>query len=235
MVPRKIIDADGDGVEDNRNVGRNWLDRMEEDVYGYYIDDIHNTHNGELPGHERYGEDPEPEDVWNVKKPTELYQLQIDEQFKPREKMAPRRIIDADGDGVEDNRAVSRKWLDKVEADVYGYNIDDIHNTQNGELAGHERYGEDPEPRHHWTTPFDERPKEKSAIQFSSVNGVDDLANNYYDNEMVQTLSNYINTINGPEDLEYLSFSRDYRPFKPRAIYDADGDGVEDNIKMTPE
>jgi hypothetical protein len=71
MVPRKIIDADGDGVEDNRNVGRNWLDRMEEDVYGYYIDDIHNTHNGELPGHERYGEDPEPENVWDVIKPTE--------------------------------------------------------------------------------------------------------------------------------------------------------------------
>jgi hypothetical protein len=43
--------------------------------------------------------------------------------------MAPRRIIDADGDGVEDNRTVSRHWLDKIEADAYGYNIDDIHNT----------------------------------------------------------------------------------------------------------
>ena len=52
---------------------------------------------------------------------------------------------------------------------------------------------------------------------------------------MVQTLSNYVNTINGPEDLEFLSFSRDYRPFKAKAIYDADGDGIEDNIKMTSE
>jgi hypothetical protein len=44
--------------------------------------------------------------------------------------MAPRRIIDADGDGVEDNREVARHWLDKVEADVYEYNIDDIHKHQ---------------------------------------------------------------------------------------------------------
>jgi hypothetical protein len=35
MVPRKIIDADGDGVEDNRAVSRKMLDRFEEDVYGY--------------------------------------------------------------------------------------------------------------------------------------------------------------------------------------------------------
>ena len=41
-------------------------------------------------------------------------------EWKPREKMAPRRIIDADGDGVEDNRKVARHWLDKIEADVYG-------------------------------------------------------------------------------------------------------------------
>ena len=158
-------------------------------------------------------------------------------QWNGREKMVPRRIIDADGDGVEDNRKVARHWLDKIEADVYGYNIDDIHNTQNGELAGHERYGEDPEPTHHWTTPFAER---KSLVQTDSINGMDDLANNYYDNEMIQmqkeaTLHNYMNVINGPEDLELLSFSRDFRAFKPTAIYDEDGDGVEDNIHLTSE
>jgi len=32
-----------------------------------------------------------------------------------------------------------------------------------------------------------------------------------------------------------LSFSRDFRPFKKRAIYDADGDGVEDNITFTAD
>jgi len=82
LVPRRIIDADGDGVEDNRDVHRNWLDRFEEDVYGYYIDDIHNTHNGELPGHERWGEDTEPKNVWNAFKPTEYVKY----EFAPGEK-----------------------------------------------------------------------------------------------------------------------------------------------------
>jgi len=44
-----------------------------------------------------------------------------------------------------------------------------------------------------------------------------------------------MNVINGPEDLELLSFSRDFRPFKPTAIYDEDGDGVEDNIHLTAD
>jgi len=202
MVPRRIIDADGDGVEDNRDVARRWLDRFEEDVYGYYIDDIHNTHNGEMPGHERWGEDGEPKNVWNPFKPTEYAkyepgQRQGEEaevsakpgpledeavllQWKPREKRAPRRIIDADGDGVEDNREVSRHWLDKIDADVYGYNIDDIHNTQNGELAGHDRFGDDPMPSHHWTTPFADRPKSLLQTDTDSINGVDDLSNNEY-------------------------------------------------------
>jgi len=41
--------------------------------------------------------------------------------------------------------------------------------------------------------------------------------------------------VNGPEDLELLGFSREFRPFKPTAIYDADGDGIEDNMKMSSE
>ena len=64
MVPRRIIDADGDGVEDNRTIARHNLDRFWEPVYGDDIDDIHNTHNGEIPGHERWGEDPEPGGKW---------------------------------------------------------------------------------------------------------------------------------------------------------------------------
>jgi hypothetical protein len=109
-------------------------------------------------------------------------------EWKPREKVAPRRIIDADGDGVEDNRTVSRHWLDKIEADAYGYNIDDIHNTQNGELAGHDRYGDFPEPDHHWTTPFADRPKE-SLVQIPNLvngNGDGDISNSYYDEEYLQ-------------------------------------------------
>jgi len=70
----------------------------------------------------------------------------LTEGITKRVKQAPRRIIDADGDGVEDNRAVSRPWLDKMHEEIYGDNIDDIHNTQHGELPGHERYGDDPVP-----------------------------------------------------------------------------------------
>jgi hypothetical protein len=72
------------------------------------------------------------------------------------------------------------------------------------------------------------------------MNGIDDLSNNYYDEEMIQvkkeaTLYNYIQLVNGPEDLELLGFSRDFRPFKGKAIYDADGDGIEDNMHLTSD
>jgi hypothetical protein len=53
---------------------------------------------------------------------------------------------------------------------------------------------------------------------------------------MIQTntaVRHYMQSINGPEDIEMLGFSRDFRPFKPVPIYDADGDGIEDNITLT--
>jgi hypothetical protein len=53
---------------------------------------------------------------------------------------------------------------------------------------------------------------------------------------MIQTtLSNYVNIINSPEDLELIGFSSEYRPFKPVAITDLDGDGVADNVKLSSE
>jgi hypothetical protein len=70
--------------------------------------------------------------------------------------------------------------------------------------------------------------------------GNNDIANSYYDEEMLQVkqetkLHNYMQLVNGPEDLELLGFSREFRPFKPTAIYDLDGDGVEDNMKLSSE
>jgi len=47
------------------------------------------------------------------------------------------------------------------------------------------------------------------------------------------TLHNYMRLINGPEDIEMLGFSRAFKPFKPVSIYDADGDGIEDNMHMS--
>jgi len=72
--------------------------------------------------------------------------ISSDLQWKPREKVTPRRKIDADGDGVEDNRKVARHWLDKMQSEVYGSHLDDLHNTSNGEYPGHDRWGEFPAP-----------------------------------------------------------------------------------------
>ena len=58
---RRIIDADGDGVEDNVKKTQWELDDFRKPaVYGVAIWDMNNTHNGELPGHVRFGEGHEP-------------------------------------------------------------------------------------------------------------------------------------------------------------------------------
>ena len=49
-------------------------------------------------------------------------------------------------------------------------------------------------------------------------------------NPMQDMMSNYVQVIEGPEDLSNLQFPKDFRPFKPQPILDADGDGVEDNM-----
>jgi hypothetical protein len=58
--PRRIIDADGDGVEDNVKHDQYTLDKFREMVFSPPVEDIHNTRNGELPGHHRWGDHPEP-------------------------------------------------------------------------------------------------------------------------------------------------------------------------------
>ena len=133
---------------------------------------------------------------------TQAIVQKAEEQWKPREKRAPRRIIDADGDGVEDNREVARRILDKMEEDVYGVNgtpIDDINNTQNGELPGFDRWGEFPVPLYHWTTPFDERVSEADRPEYQVM---------LQAGQAEATLHNYARLINGPDDLELLGFSK---------------------------
>merc|ERR1712127_1026395 len=58
--PRRIIDADGDGVEDNVKHDQYTLDRFRKMVFSAPVEDLHNTRNGELPGHHRWGDHPEP-------------------------------------------------------------------------------------------------------------------------------------------------------------------------------
>ena len=60
QVDRDIIDADGDGVEDNTHKDQDELDRFRKKVFGPEIEEMHNTHNGEYPGHVRAGDSPRP-------------------------------------------------------------------------------------------------------------------------------------------------------------------------------
>jgi hypothetical protein len=146
---RRIIDEDGDGVEDNQKIDRYELDRFYKPrVFGVAVEDLHNTHNGELPGHHRFGEGHEPgKDPWaearakeaaaaaekekqkglaakstDVQLESSLVQfetyadarseneydseaIETNAEVNQWEAGTPRkrRIIDADGDGVEDN------------------------------------------------------------------------------------------------------------------------------------
>ena len=61
--PRRIYDADGDGVEDNVEKTREELDRFYiPQVFGP-AEELHNTHHGNLPGHVRLEEETyAPED-----------------------------------------------------------------------------------------------------------------------------------------------------------------------------
>jgi len=36
------------------------LDKFRQMVYSAPVEDMHNTHNGEMPGHVRFGDSPEP-------------------------------------------------------------------------------------------------------------------------------------------------------------------------------
>lgn len=60
QVSRDIIDADGDGVEDNKHKTQDELDRFRTKVFGVAVEDMHNTQNGGFPGHVRAGDSPMP-------------------------------------------------------------------------------------------------------------------------------------------------------------------------------
>lgn len=60
QVDRRITDEDGDGVEDNVHKTQAELDRFRKMVFGAETEDMHNTRNGELPGHHRADDHPVP-------------------------------------------------------------------------------------------------------------------------------------------------------------------------------
>ena len=59
----KIYDADGDGVEDNKHLTSDQLDKFYKPNRFFPTEHIHNTRNGKLPGHlqkEHYDNQAEP-------------------------------------------------------------------------------------------------------------------------------------------------------------------------------
>jgi hypothetical protein len=112
---------------------------------------MHNTRNGEVPGHYRYGEDPVPKSF------------------------AQRPIIDADGDGVEDNVKKTQGELDRFRKPVFGVGVEDMHNTHNGEVPGHVRAYEDKQPT------FMKIPQSVAQIQAT------DFSDSFWDSEYIQT------------------------------------------------
>ena len=65
--PRRIVDEDGDGVEDNVEKTRDELDRFYIPAVFGPAEEMHNTHHGNMPGHtrlEEFEEAPEYNDPW---------------------------------------------------------------------------------------------------------------------------------------------------------------------------
>merc|ERR1712226_658592 len=61
FVQREINDADGDGVEDNEHHDVYSLERFTKPAVFHSASELHNTLNGEPPGHGRKKENKEPE------------------------------------------------------------------------------------------------------------------------------------------------------------------------------
>ena len=65
--PRRIVDEDGDGVEDNVEKTRDELDRFYIPAVFGPAEEMHNTHHGNMPGHtrlEEFEEAPVYYDPW---------------------------------------------------------------------------------------------------------------------------------------------------------------------------
>jgi hypothetical protein len=82
---RRIIDEDGDGVEDNVKKTQWELDAFRKPVFGVETEDMHNTHNGEMPGHIRFGDSPEPgTDPWAKARAKEAAKAKAREERKKK-------------------------------------------------------------------------------------------------------------------------------------------------------
>jgi hypothetical protein len=145
----------------------------------------------------------------------------------------PRRIIDADGDGVEDNVKHDQYTLDKFREMVFSPAVEDIHNTRNGELPGHHRWGDHPEPGVNIHAEADAKDAKAKADKAAEEKKQTEASKKSF----VQTgeLSNWGMVLTSSENMEKYELLQTGSTFKANdnEIFDADGDGVEDNVQYT--
>jgi hypothetical protein len=167
----------------------------------------------------------------------------------------PKKINDKDGDGVEDNQKKTQSELEKFRNPVFGADIDDIHNTNHGHYPGQERATDHPEPKllaaANATLPAEiaksaaKKPTDVTKLMSETDEIAQSVKDNMEDSESFNDkqylqigefssqdlLSKFIDVVNSPEDLSndnLLMFEAGNNK-----IYDADGDGVEDNVYKT--
>lgn len=146
----------------------------------------------------------------------------------------PRRIIDADGDGVEDNVKHDQYTLDKFRKMVFSPAVEDLHNTRNGELPGHHRWGEHAEPGTNPHAEADAKDAAKKAAKEAEIKkGMDQYGKGFI--QISDKVSNWENILTSSEDMEQFDLLQTGWALNANAIYDEDGDGVEDNKDYSSE
>jgi hypothetical protein len=131
--------------------------------------------------------------------------------------------------------------LDKFRKMVFSAPVEDMHNTHNGEMPGHHRFGDSPEPGvNPWAiemakekAEYERRVAEKKKLEKLEAEGFTGVqldseirfdetnSNSEYDKEPNMILSETSVKVGGP--------------YVPRRINDKDGDGVEDNVHKTQD
>ena len=119
---------------------------------------------------------------------------------------------------------------------VFSPAVEDLHNTRNGELPGHIRWGEHPEPG---TNPHAEaeaaEAKKKAEAEAKEKKGLEASKKEFVQTQ--ENLSNWGMVLTSSENMDQYDLLQTGAQWALNAnkIYDADGDGVEDNIDFSSE
>eukprot|EP00356_Strombidium_inclinatum_P015210 CAMPEP_0170481530 /NCGR_PEP_ID=MMETSP0208-20121228/1942_1 /TAXON_ID=197538 /ORGANISM="Strombidium inclinatum, Strain S3" /LENGTH=301 /DNA_ID=CAMNT_0010754251 /DNA_START=8 /DNA_END=910 /DNA_ORIENTATION=+ len=216
FIQRRITDEDGDGVEDNVKKTQNELDKFRQMVYGSEVEDLHNTHNGEVAGHVRHGEDPVP--AFTRRKLKDIQKVSLDELSWNFSDSQP-----------EEEAKKAAFTAPEEEPKKAGF-------TAPEEEAKKTAFTEpEKKEKNSLAEPVKEAPKDTfmsvEAENFAeSAESSTERSWNEYDSEYLQTrLSNLVNRIDSPEALEDAVMVQTTWKRGANRIYDKDGDGVEDN------